>query len=209
MPEPRKGALGATQQFDLSEISGLEGPPPGEPSPPPAPQKQPKGGALLKTQAVNVLDIQATLEEDARSSDEAALDDASLDDLYDRLDKEREEMGKKIYELQSQNLIAEPAFAKINYQIRRYEDMIKKRRESTSQSFLAKLPFFRASQKDSALLQLEFNLSEEYRKLGETAIELLHSVDRTFPAVGKYYETVETLLRKVKGIKERGRGHGN
>lgn len=125
--------------------------------------------------------------------------------LYEKIDIELEDMGRKLYQLQEQNVISEPVFSKVNYQIKRYADMLRKRQEASQPGFLARLPFFNSGppEKDQAELQLEFNLSEEYRRLGETAIELYHGVERAFPPVQEYYDRVEGLLRQVKELKER------
>ena len=130
---------------------------------------------------------------------------ATTEALYERLDAELEAMGRKLYALQEQNVISEPVFSKVNYQIKRYADLLRKRQDTATSGFLARLPFFRpaAPEKDPAELQLEFNLSEEYRRLGETAIELYHGVERAFPPVADCYERVENLLRQVKELKDR------
>lgn len=130
--------------------------------------------------------------------------------LYEKIDIELEDMGRKLYQLQEQNVISEPVFSKVNYQIKRYADMLRKRQEANQPGFFARLPFFRSAPptQDQAELQLEFNLSEEYRRLGETAIELYHGVERAFPPVQEYYDRVEGLLKQVKELKERGVGDG-
>jgi len=180
-----------------------------KPRPKDATVKSPPKEAV-QTLRMTMSDV-ASLVNAAGRDEKAASEDlkGSLDSLYDRLDEKLEEMGRKLYHLLALKSIAEPAFSKVTFQIRRYEEMIKRRAGVSEKSLLDRILFFRPPKKDPAVQQLEYYLAEEYRRLGETAIELTHGLDRCFPDLDLYYESVESILREVKNLKERGNPNGH
>jgi hypothetical protein len=185
-PAPKK-ASGQTQPIDMAELKATLAH-----APPTSPPSKARPASTLRTPVAKP----------DTKPDEGLKLAHELDDLYERLDGELEGMGREIFRLQDEKVVSDPVFSKVTYQIKRYADLLAKREAAGARGFLSRLPFFRAPS-DSAKEQLEQLLREEYRKLGETAIELYHMVERSFPPLTPFYERVEALLRQVKDLRDR------
>jgi len=128
---------------------------------------------------------------------------AMSEEVYDQLDELLEEMGRTIWKLEKANRIADSRFSKLNYDIQRYEDMLSKRTDQQgSEGFCAKLSAGNRRLQEKQQLNLEFSLSELYRRLGEVAVELSLSDESRFPELDSYYRKVNGLLEDVRKIKE-------
>jgi len=124
--------------------------------------------------------------------------------IYDELDDVLEEMGRTIWSLERANRITDKRFAKLNYDIQRYEDMLAKRKDEAARaSFWESLSPGNRRIQAKQQLNLEFSLSERYRRLGELAVELSHAEDLEFKEVERYYRKVEGLLNKVRELKKK------
>ena len=126
------------------------------------------------------------------------------EEVYDELDETLEEMGRTIWRLEKSNRISDRRFSKLNYDIQRYEDMLSKRKneKESKEGFFSKLSPGNRRLQEKQQLNLEFSLSELYRRLGEIAVELSLSEESRFPELESYYKKVDDLLENVRKIKE-------
>ncbi len=126
------------------------------------------------------------------------------EEVYDQLDELLEEMGRTIWRLEKANRIADRRFSKLNYDIQRYEDMLAKRtaEQSSKEGFFSKLSAGNKRLQEKQQMNLEFSLSELYRRLGEIAVELSLKEESRFPELDSYYRKVNHLLEEVRKIKE-------
>lgn len=127
---------------------------------------------------------------------------SAVEGLYDDLDALLEEMGRTIWRLEKANRIVEKRFAKLNYDIQRYEDMLEKRSDSAKAvGFWARLSPGNRRLQEQQQLNLEFSLSELYRRMGELAVELAHGEELEFPELVDQYRKVDELLQQVRVLK--------
>ncbi|MBI3890849.1 MAG: HEAT repeat domain-containing protein [Candidatus Wallbacteria bacterium] len=124
-----------------------------------------------------------------------------LDGLYDQLYGALEAMGRRIWKSIRSNLINDVKLVANSRAVQKAEGLLEAHLAEVSKlGFLKGL--FSKREVEHKRAQVDFQLSEAYRKLGELAVEQAHQGGRKHADLAEHYTRVEQVFAEVRKLKE-------
>ncbi|MBI4869827.1 MAG: HEAT repeat domain-containing protein [Candidatus Wallbacteria bacterium] len=124
-----------------------------------------------------------------------------LDGLYDQLDRELEQMGRRIWKLIRANLINDVKLVANSRAVQKAEGVLEAHLAEVNRMGLLK-SIFSKRETEHKRAQIDFQASEAYRKLGELAVEQLQAGGKRHADLAEMYAKVEEIFTSVRKLKE-------
>ncbi|MBI2943088.1 MAG: HEAT repeat domain-containing protein [Candidatus Wallbacteria bacterium] len=124
-----------------------------------------------------------------------------LDGLYDQLDRELEQMGRRIWKLIRANLINDVKLVANSRAVQKAEGVLEAHLAEVNRMGLLK-SLFSKRETEHKRAQIDFQTAEAYRKLGELAVEQLQAGGKRHADLAEMYAKVEEIFTSVRKLKE-------